>query len=151
MVDGDFGNKTLTAVKAFQLLHALKVDGVVGPKTWAELKKNTKSLVDAIIMVESSGNDNVIGDKKLKYPAYGPMQIRQPVCDDVNKAFGTNYESIDCLGNRALSIDIWNKYQSIYNINSDNEDKARTWNGGPKWNLRPHLTDGYWAKVKKYL
>ena len=37
--DGSFGNETLTAVKAFQKDHKLTVDGIVGPKTWAELLK----------------------------------------------------------------------------------------------------------------
>ena len=36
-VDGDFGNETLKAVKSFQKKKGLVVDGIVGPKTWAEL------------------------------------------------------------------------------------------------------------------
>ncbi len=40
VTDGDFGKKTLTAVISFQQKHLpLKVDGVVGPKTIAELEK----------------------------------------------------------------------------------------------------------------
>lgn len=38
-VDGQFGPKTLEAVKAYQEEHGLVVDGKVGPKTWTELKK----------------------------------------------------------------------------------------------------------------
>ncbi len=34
VVDGIFGSHTLSAVKAFQQSQGLKVDGVVGPKTW---------------------------------------------------------------------------------------------------------------------
>lgn len=37
--DGKFGNETLKAVKNFQTNHGLAVDGIVGPKTWAELMK----------------------------------------------------------------------------------------------------------------
>lgn len=37
VVDGVFGDKTLTAVKSFQSAHNLAVDGVVGPLTWAAL------------------------------------------------------------------------------------------------------------------
>lgn len=36
-VDGIFGKLTEDAVKAYQKAHKLAVDGVVGPKTWAEL------------------------------------------------------------------------------------------------------------------
>ena len=36
-VDGDFGWKTLNAVIEFQKTHSLTADGIVGPKTWAEL------------------------------------------------------------------------------------------------------------------
>lgn len=36
-VDGDFGNKTLETVKAFQADNGLVVDGIVGEKTWGKL------------------------------------------------------------------------------------------------------------------
>lgn len=36
-VDGDCGAETVAAVKAFQTTHALTVDGVCGPLTWAAL------------------------------------------------------------------------------------------------------------------
>lgn len=37
-VDGVFGSLTEIAVIAYQKLHGLNADGVVGPRTWAELK-----------------------------------------------------------------------------------------------------------------
>jgi len=36
-IDGDFGEKTEAAVKAFQEKYDLDVDGTVGPATWAAL------------------------------------------------------------------------------------------------------------------
>ena len=36
-VDGDFGAKTLAAVKAFQKAQGLSQDGVVGANTWGKL------------------------------------------------------------------------------------------------------------------
>lgn len=38
-IDGIFGIGTQSAVKSFQKRHGLVVDGIVGPKTWAELLK----------------------------------------------------------------------------------------------------------------
>lgn len=35
--DGKFGAKTLAAVKGFQQCDGLAVDGIIGPKTWAQL------------------------------------------------------------------------------------------------------------------
>jgi len=35
--DGDFGNATLAAVKNFQRVHNLAVDGIIGAETWAAL------------------------------------------------------------------------------------------------------------------
>ena len=36
-IDGDFGSKTLAAVKAFQQKNGLVQDGIVGPKTWKSI------------------------------------------------------------------------------------------------------------------
>lgn len=38
-IDGIFGSGTQSAVRSFQKRHGLVVDGIVGPKTWAELLK----------------------------------------------------------------------------------------------------------------
>ena len=39
-LDGDFGAVTEAAVRAFQALHGLEPDGVVGPLTWSALTRS---------------------------------------------------------------------------------------------------------------
>ncbi|MFH0753037.1 MAG: peptidoglycan-binding domain-containing protein [Candidatus Omnitrophota bacterium] len=46
-IDGKVGSKTKAAVVEFQKTHSLKADGIVGQKTWNELKGYLNSSVDA--------------------------------------------------------------------------------------------------------
>lgn len=113
------------------------------------------------MQVESQGDVNAHGDKHLSDQAYGPMQIRQPVCDDVNKVYGTNFRAEDFLGYTAKSLAVFWLYMSIYATTAKlgraptNEDRARIWNGGPSaWNPASPMhdaTDGYWAEVRAFL
>ena len=50
-VDGIFGDKTETAVKAFQQKNGLTIDGIVGAKTWAKLgyTSNDKCIDPSVI------------------------------------------------------------------------------------------------------
>jgi len=172
LITGRYGSITKSAVQAFQYVQAIHktprivVDGIAGPitlnaiKSALELKKKSSTLIDVLIKIESNGDDYAIGDLKLKHKAYGCLQIRQPVCDDVNKKFGTNRVSIEMLGNRALSIDTFNKYMECYPKNVTNEEKARAWNGGGNWKLVYNKKgwetysknlDAYWKKVEALL
>jgi hypothetical protein len=113
-------------------------------------------LVDALIQVESGGDDFAEGDKHLADHAFGCLQIRSPVCIDVNQRFGTNIKPEDMLGNRALSIDTFAKYMQIYATAGrlgrpvTDEDRARIWNGGPN-GYQNNSTLGYWDKVQEAL
>ena len=113
-----------------------------------------QSLIDALIEVESNGDAAAIGDMHLQNHAYGCLQIRLPVCIDVNNRFGTNIQPEDMLGNRALSVDTFHKYMSIYATAArlgrqpTDEDCARIWNGGPNGYKRD-ATLGYWDKVQQ--
>lgn len=116
-----------------------------------------RSIDFAIIQVESEGNDNAFGDANLVLHAYGPLQIRQPVCDDVNSAYGTHFTAVEMQGHRSLSLAVFWLYMSLYGTSLHigravtDEDRARIWNGGPSaWNPASPLhaaTNGYWAKV----
>lgn len=59
-IDGDFGQKTETAVKMLQKANGLAADGIVGSKTWAalgvkpqstslNLKKSTRTITEIIV------------------------------------------------------------------------------------------------------
>lgn len=122
-----------------------------GNRTLSLLNGTKRTLIDAIITVESQGNLYAIGDKNLKDKAYGCMQIRQPACDDVNRTYGTSYKAEQMLGNKEASIDVFNKYTEIYAPSGMDEQKARVWNGGPGGVMYPSRTDGYWAKVSALL
>lgn len=119
-----------------------------------EQKGPSDELIRCLIQIESSGNARAVGDKHLKNKAYGPLQVRQLVCDDINKRFGTAYKAEQCLGNLPLSITIFKKYVTMWGTEKrlgrepTDDDYARIWNGGPngwKWNA----TQKYIAKVHK--
>lgn len=89
----------------------------------------------------------------LANKAYGALQIRQPAVDDVNRVFGTHYKAQDCLGNRGLSIWIFNRYMDIYATPKQigrpvtDQDRMRIWNGGPKGWFKDS-TVSYWNEAE---
>lgn len=113
-------------------------------------------LIAALIKVESNGNDKAIGDRHLSEKAYGPLQIRKPCVDDVNRRYGTKIRAEQLHGNRALSIWVCHKYIEMYATSKrlgrepSLQDMARIWNGGPTGYKRP-TTLQYWSKVSKQL
>lgn len=55
-VDSVFGSQTERAVKAFQMLNGLDVDGVVGPKTWDRLFAPDATIYDLHLLVDMQYN-----------------------------------------------------------------------------------------------
>ena len=109
------------------------------------------SLVAAIIMVESSGNDNAINHREQ---AYGPMQIQQCVLDDVNRVYRTNYK-LSQMRNRSTSLEVFKKYTRIYKADANQESAAKCWNAGPGWKSKTGTAKSnlneYWRKVQQQL
>ena len=78
-VDGIFGGETERAVKEFQKARGLSVDGVCGPKTWAELEKPESGaakhpgfMIEAVYVREnwnSDGKDKVLDCGKFELDA----------------------------------------------------------------------------------
>lgn len=109
-------------------------------------------LINALVQVESSGRDKVVGDAGK---AYGALQIHASMVEDVNRIYGTTYTHKDMF-DRNKAIDVCHKYLAFYGSEKrlghvpTPEDHARIWNGGPAgWKRK--ATQGYWAKVRRHL
>ena len=105
------------------------------------------NLISALIIVESSGNDQAIGDQGR---AIGCLQIHRAVVQDVNRITGSHYRHQD-MTNRAQARAVCEAYLTHYGRGKTTEEQARIWNGGPQGHNRKKATEAYWAKVKKQL
>ena len=107
-----------------------------------------KSLVDALILVESSGNEHAYNKKEN---AVGCLQIRPIMVREVNRILKkqgleerfTKEDRWDCEKSKEMFY-IWRKY---HHIDSSDEVIARNWNGGPK-GYKKQSTKHYWHKVQ---
>jgi len=97
-------------------------------------------LINAIVMVESSGDTLAYNQAE---EAYGAFQIRSIRLRDYYKRTGKYYTTKDCL-NFEISKEIFLYYAENMGY-PDSQSIARNWNGSGK------MTLNYWEKVKKYL
>ena len=111
-----------------------------------QLTPQQTQLVQAIILVESNGKDDAVGDNGS---AIGCLQIWKPYWLDAN--IGGKYS--DCFS-RDYAVRVFDAYMKRYareawtNPNKfDAEKVARIHNGGPK-GYRKKATEKYWKKVK---
>ena len=108
-----------------------------------------KSLVDALILVESAGNPNAFCKKEN---AVGCLQIRPVMVREVNRILRkqnsdkrfTKEDRWDC----GLSKEMFYIWENYHHENSSNEVIARNWNGGPR-GYKKQSTEYYWHKVQK--
>jgi len=97
-----------------------------------------ETLLQAVVCVESNGDNHALNQKEM---AYGAFQIRAIRLRDYEMRTGIRYTLEDCF-NPAVSRKIFLYYA---NQIKDLETIAKRWNGsGP-------MTDVYWSKVKKLL
>ena len=117
----------------------------------------TAKFLAALIAVESSGNDNAVGDGGA---SHGPLQIGAAVVEDVNRFRKARKQGQfkfpdDCY-DREKAKTICRTYKKIYcterrlGRKPTFEDAARMWNGGPTGH-RKKATEKYWAKVEREL
>ena len=114
-----------------------------------QLTTQQQELVDAIIMVESNGNDDAVGDNGS---AIGCLQIWEIYHTDAVERSGIGGSYKDCY-NRAYAIKVFDAYMCRYAREAwtdpkqfDAEKVARIHNGGPR-GYRKDATKIYWKKV----
>ena len=111
-------------------------------------------LVNALIMVESNGNDSAVGDTHLGEPSIGVLQIRPIMVREVNRILklkGTDYRyKLKDRWDREKSIEMFLIWKEFHHSDSDYEEIARSWNGGSKGPKNPK-TYNYWKKVENQL
>ena len=113
------------------------------------------NLLNALIFVESRGNDSAIGDRHLiGNEAVGVLQIRPIMVREVNRILTiqgkTNRFNLKDRFDRQQSIRMFMVWKNFHHKDSNNEIIARNWNGGPK-GYKIKRTEKYWNKIKKQL
>jgi hypothetical protein len=111
-------------------------------------------LINALIMVESNGNDSAVGDTHLGEPSIGVLQIRPIMVREVNRILklkGTEYRyKLKDRWDKEKSIEMFLIWKEFHHSDSNYEEIARSWNGGTKGPKNPR-TYNYWKKVENQL
>jgi len=112
------------------------------------------NLINALIMVESNGNDSAVGDTHLGEPSIGVLQIRPIMVREVNRILklkGTKHRyKLKDRWDREKSIEMFSIWKEFHHSDSDYEEIARSWNGGSKGPKNPK-TYNYWKRVENQL
>lgn len=114
IADGIFGKITEEAVKDFQKLHGLTVDGIVGANTWNKLgtpavKRNIKEII-VHCSATPEGKDFTVADIRKWHLQRGFSDIgyHYVIYRDgtVNKGRSENITGAHCTGHNSISIGI---------------------------------------------
>lgn len=106
-------------------------------------------LIDAMIQVESSGNDSAYCKRD---ESVGCLQIRPIMVREVNRVLSMSNDSrrytMNDRWSRERSVEMFMVIYNRYHLDHSLEMVARCWNGGPNGH-KMVATLGYWNKVKK--
>ena len=115
------------------------------------INNEVPELIEALIQVESRGNDSAIGDRHLSEPSVGVLQLRPIMVREVNRILRKQkikkkYKLSDRFS-RDKSIEMFLVWKNYHHPEGGFETIARNWNGGP-WGYKNKRTEAYWAKVQ---
>ena len=152
------GHKTSTHANTVKFRDEVLEVSVLEPKKIKILPTTEidpiEDLIDALIIVESQGNDSAVGDTHLSEPSVGILQIRPIMVREVNRILklkGTDHRfKLKDRWDRERSIEMFMIWKEFHHKDSDFESIARSWNGGSKGPTNPK-TLRYWEKVKDEL
>ena len=88
-VDGDFGTRTELAVRGFQELRGLDVDGICGTDTWSALVEAGHRLGDRLLYLHSPmfrGDDVAVLQEQLAALGFDPGRVDSILGPDTNSA-----------------------------------------------------------------
>ena len=102
-------------------------------------------LIDAMIQVESTGNDSAVNHRTS---AVGCLQIRPIMVEDVNRILTVKKYSLSDRYSRKKSIEMFNIWRGHYHKGSTMQTMARCWNGGTNGEKKK-VTIKYWNKIKR--
>lgn len=106
---------------------------------------NWEHMINAIIHVESKGNEKIISKNGIHH---GILQISPIIVKDCNRILGKNKFKLEDRLNKEKSIEMFNIIQNYYNPNKNIEKAIRLWNGGHKYSISK--TQIYYNKVIKH-
>jgi hypothetical protein len=107
-------------------------------------------ILNAIAYIESRYDTLALGKDNDE----GLLQITPIMVKDVNRILSIRKDdrryTLDDRKYPIKSIEMFYIFHDFYG-NDCYESIARSWNSGPRWYKKTHLTDGYWKKVNTFL
>ena len=135
--------------------HAVAINPIPTPEVTNEIIPEVEKidiLLEAMILVESRGIEDLAGDKHLGRPSIGVLQIRPIMVKEVNRILKKQNKkqkfNLEDRYSREKSIEMFYIWKEFHHSEDSDEVIARCWNGGPKgW--KKSATNHYWKKVQK--